>query len=515
MSDWTHGYVAEIDYTYGFYRELTPTLINFILALRGFAAPPIDGEFSWCELGFGQGMSANLLAAANPNGDFWGTDFNPQHTAGAQRLSARAGLGNTHWFDDSFAQFLERDTPQFDYICLHGIYSWISEENRQVIVEFIRRKLKPGGVVYVSYNTLPGWAWVMPLRQLMSGYVDSLTPAGEPIGRRIDMAIEFAQGLAQHQLGYFQNQPGAAQRLKSLQSQSRQYLAHEYFNRDWNPLYFSQVASEMAAGKLNFAGSAHALDFIDSINFPEGVSQKLDSIRDPIYRETVRDFAVHQSFRRDLFIKGGRRLGVEERRNILLDTRLALQIARDRVPLKVKSSVGELELDPAVYVPILDALAQGVQTLRQLLEHAEIAPLGAMRLIQAAVVMCGAGYVQPAGGVDEVAKRQESVSRFNRAVVDSARGFGQYAYLASAMTGSGVSVSRIQQLFLDAYGKGSGDAAQLAAMAWEAIKAQGQQVIKEGSPLDNDEASLAELSRLAEEFLTMDLPVLRRMLIVE
>ena len=34
MTDWTAGYVADINYTYGFYRELTPAM----LASRGKAA---------------------------------------------------------------------------------------------------------------------------------------------------------------------------------------------------------------------------------------------------------------------------------------------------------------------------------------------------------------------------------------------------------------------------------------------------------------------------------------------
>jgi len=59
------------------------------------------------------------------------------------------------------------DLPDFDFITLHGIYSWISPENRRTIVEFMRRKLKPGGIVYISYNCMPGWAGMMPLRRLL------------------------------------------------------------------------------------------------------------------------------------------------------------------------------------------------------------------------------------------------------------------------------------------------------------------------------------------------------------
>ena len=103
--------------------------------------PSLDAGFRYCELGFGQGVSANLLAATHPQGHFEGTDFNPRHASGAAGLSAAAGLKNTAWHDDSFEQFLDRDTEPFDYISLHGIWSWVSPQNRHFLVEILRRRL--------------------------------------------------------------------------------------------------------------------------------------------------------------------------------------------------------------------------------------------------------------------------------------------------------------------------------------------------------------------------------------
>jgi hypothetical protein len=58
-------------------------------------------------------------------------------------------------YDDAFVDFVNRpDLPDFDYIGVHGICSWISRDNRQVLVDFVRRKFKVGGVMYISYNTL-------------------------------------------------------------------------------------------------------------------------------------------------------------------------------------------------------------------------------------------------------------------------------------------------------------------------------------------------------------------------
>ena len=36
-----------------------------------------------------------------------------------------------------------------------------------MIIDFIRRKLKVGGVMYISYNSMPGWAVVAPLQHLL------------------------------------------------------------------------------------------------------------------------------------------------------------------------------------------------------------------------------------------------------------------------------------------------------------------------------------------------------------
>ena len=39
-----------------------------------------------------------------------------------------------------------------------------------------------------------------------------------------------------------QANPSVAGRLAQLRQQNRNYLAHEYFNRDWLPMPFSDVA---------------------------------------------------------------------------------------------------------------------------------------------------------------------------------------------------------------------------------------------------------------------------------
>ena len=190
---------------------------------------------SACELGFGQGLSTNIHAAASVT-QWAGTDFNPAQAGFAQELAAASGCG-AQLVDQTFAEFARQaDLPDFDYVGLHGIGSWISDDNRKVIVDFIRRKLKVGGVLYISYNTLPGWAPFSPVRNLMTRHAESRGSVESGIAGQITDALEFTERLLTSSPLFLHANPLALAQLKSVKEQNRQYLAHEYFNRDWLPM---------------------------------------------------------------------------------------------------------------------------------------------------------------------------------------------------------------------------------------------------------------------------------------
>ena len=166
MNDWNSGYITDLGYTYGYYAEMDPARIKLVMTLAGYKTPEITTA---CELGLGQGVSCNIHAAGG-SAQWYGNDFNPKHAVFARQLGDAAGHTGK-WFDDSFAEFAVRpDLPDFDFIGLHGIWSWVSRENHSEIVSFLRNKLRVGGIVYISYNTLPGWSAFTPVRQLFHEY---------------------------------------------------------------------------------------------------------------------------------------------------------------------------------------------------------------------------------------------------------------------------------------------------------------------------------------------------------
>lgn len=216
MSDWTAGYVADIDYTFGYYTELNPLRLRLAFLNAGLAFPEVGVA---CELGFGQGLSANIHAAASV-AQWHGTDFNPAQASFAQELAAASGA-DVRLFDQAFADFCARaDLPDFDFIGLHGIWSWISDENRAHIVDFVRRKLKVGGVLFISYNTQPGWAAMVPMRGLLSQHVETMAATGQAISSRIDAALEFAKRLMATQPLYARANPQISERLEKCASRA-------------------------------------------------------------------------------------------------------------------------------------------------------------------------------------------------------------------------------------------------------------------------------------------------------
>ena len=61
----------------------------------------------------------------------------------------------------------------FDFVTLHGIVSWVSDETRGQIVRFLARYLKPGGVVQISYNAKTACAQVQPLQRLLTMHANN------------------------------------------------------------------------------------------------------------------------------------------------------------------------------------------------------------------------------------------------------------------------------------------------------------------------------------------------------
>lgn len=507
---WSSGYTTDIAYTHGYYAEISPGHMDLALLLAGYA-PPSRENFRYLELGYGQGLSLNIHSAATL-GECWGTDFNPAHAANAQSLAAAHGAAPTI-LDESFGELAKRDDlGQFDYIALHGIWSWISNDVRAEINHILRRHLKVGGVVYNSYNTLPGWSVALPIRHLLALHADLQGSEAEGVLGRIDGAIKFGKKLVDVQARFFTNNPAAAGRLDGIADQNRNYVAHEYFNSYWDPSTFSDMHATMAENKLSYTVSASLLEHIDGINLTPAQLELLRPITHPVLRESVRDYIVNQQFRRDIYTRGARRLTSMEQIDALQRLRFVLTRPRADVSLKIMTGLGELSLKEELYGPLLDFLASDGYRPKSIGAMRELKPFASSALgplMEAVVVLAGASNLAVIQSDEATAAVEARSRKLSRYLMEKSRLSNDAVYLPSPVTGAGIVVPRFEQLFMLAAAEGKSKPADWAQYAWKIISDQGQKLLLEGKVLEAPEENLKELERQAKVFSGDRLTILK------
>jgi hypothetical protein len=349
----------------------------------------------------------------------------------------------------------------------------------------------------------------------MTEHAEVLGAEGRGIVNRIDGALDFAEKLLATNPAFSRANPLVADRLKKMKEHNRHYLAHEYFNRDWHPMHFASMAQWLEPAKVQYACSANLMDAIDAVNLTPEQQAFLTEVPDPMFRQSVRDFMVNQQFRKDYWVKGARRLTPLEQAEALRRQRLLLLTHRPDVPLKVNGSLGEALLSEAVYVPVLDLMSdhkpRSVGELESALKERSIA---FPQLLQALVVLTGAGHLAPVQEEGPSSKSRKSAAAANQWLLQRSRSSGDISHLASPVTGGGAVVGRVQQLFLLSLQQGRKKPEEWAQSAWELLAAQGQRLIKEGQPLQSAEDNLKELTAQATQFALKQVPILKAMAVI-
>lgn len=491
MQGWTEGYVTEIGYTHGFHVELLPWEMAAALP----DAPISPGQpFDYCELGFGQGFTLALMAAANPQARFWGNDFNPDHVAHVRGLADAAGLTNLTVSEKGFRDYQQDELPAFDIIALHGVWSWVGPAARADLVRFIDARLKPGGLVYIGYNVLPGWAQYLPLRRLM---LEQARRTAGDLPARIGSALDLAGRLEAQGADYFRINPTLSARLAQLQGRPAQYLAHEYFNESWEPVYFADIAADLAAIGVHFAGQRRASDRWEAaLQAPTIADVAGAGGNDPVFAEMLRDYLTNRPFRRDLF----RRKGGVPTKPDPDPCWAALGHPRD-LPRRATLPGGSVvEPDWDLSHEILASLQAGPLPLSALQARHGAAVSGALGRLAALDLLAPA--LPPAG----LAERAVTSLRLNAVILEQALQVDRLQALACPATGGAIAVDRVEQLFLQALCQRSVEPAQTV---WATLAAAGQRLLRDGRLLETPKQNLMELEERWQRFRQRRLPLLQ------
>lgn len=501
------GYVTDIAYVPGFYPQMAPVSLRHVAALNGVVPPATSAGFRYLELGCGLGRSFTTLAAADPRGEFIGVDLNPDHTAAAARDIAAGGLANARVITGDFAS-LPHDLGEFEFIALHGVFSWVAPDVREQILDVARRHLAPGGLLLVSYNALPGWAHLQPIRGILRQY--AALRQGDS-GQRIRDALAYLVFLRDRQAKYFLDNPHASAYLDGLVTQDVRYLVHEYLNEHWTSFYFADVAEMFGRAELTFVGSQPLhTNFWDLCVRPE-FQELFRTTRDRLVTEAHKDFCANTAFRWDVYAKAPRPLGDLAGRLAAADD-LQFRVARPGTRLPFQSNLGVVTstVDGPLYQGLLDVLAAGSLPLSKIITDARFTatpPDDLVRAVDAGVALglfdVSAGHV-PGGEAAAGDGRWTIPHPFNRAVVAADALGGRPSALACERTGTGFVIGDLDAALVAE--TAAGGVAGLADRLTSRLAASGRTLQRDGKPVNDPAEQQALVAAACAAFTSTTLP---------
>ncbi len=443
---WHDGYVVDVPYIEPITTELCPAWFSMAAVLHG--QPPIDRSrpLIWAELGSGSGLSACMVAAANANVEVWGCDVNPAHVERSRTLVAKAALTNCTFDEASFEQVAINELlgpPEVDVVVVHGVYSWVSPANQGHIAEFIRRRLRPGGLAYVSYELATGWSSMKPLAEAMRLHA-------QVDGRRSDLAFPDAaasvQRLADGGARYFPLGPQEASQMSSMVTADPRYAAHEYLGGHFRPVMFDEVADMMATARCSYVGSLDAADHLTGLWVPPELTDLVVNTTDVTLQQMLRDVIVQRPLRRDLFRRGLATPTDVEREEWLRNLSV-VGLGKDFFEgAAVGVPVGEVNLDPLFYRPLVDALV--VEPLNAVAIQSIVPGLDLTDAVAALSFLVSGGYASPeaTGWAGESAS--SAARRFNEVIVAENRTGADHACVIAPAVGAAVGSEFVEILTL-------------------------------------------------------------------
>lgn len=383
-----HGYATDIPYLRDFKPMLAPAWLDHVALVAGLEPPRRKRGFAWCDLGCGQGVTANILAATHPRGTFHAIDAMPAHIDHARRLAAKAAIRNANFHCVDFAGAADLDLPPFDYIVAHGVYSWVGSASQRALRRFFDRRLKPGGLAYVSYNAMPGWARDLPFQYLARALAGGFSGNS---GKRFAAALGIIRTLAAAKVAALAPSFIVGEIEQRPEDYTPAYLVHEFMPGAWQPLYVTEVRAAMKTIGLAPVGSATLIENLDPLVLSESARAMLGTIADHDLRELVRDFYLDQRFRCDVFARDNRRLSGKQRCKALLASTFALARPAAGIRYSAATSTGFRPYNNPVARAIVSALASGPKPL------AETSPITASTqdLATNILLLCAVGDTMP------------------------------------------------------------------------------------------------------------------------
>lgn len=216
--------------------------INSLIAtarIYGLDPTPIKGA-RVLELGSSCGGNIIPQALYYPEATFTGIDLSSVQIKHGNELIESMGLTNVTLLEKDIMD-IDDDFGTFDYIIVHGIWSWVPDMVKDKILSICNRNLSDRGIAYVSYNTYPGWKRLEQMRDIMlysekqckSHSLQERTAYTKNVLKLIGETMKMDQ-RSQKQSGY------KIDNINRVLEANDYYVGHEYLETFNDPVYVSE-----------------------------------------------------------------------------------------------------------------------------------------------------------------------------------------------------------------------------------------------------------------------------------
>ncbi|MDP3410983.1 class I SAM-dependent methyltransferase [Bosea sp. (in: a-proteobacteria)] len=279
------------------FAQTHPARLATIAHAHGMAAAPA-AAMRVLELGCGRGGNLLPMAAQYPGSAFVGIDLSGSAIALAQRATTELGLGNLAFHHRNIMD-VGPELGRFDYILVHGVYSWVPDIVRERIIAIFGELLAPQGIAYVSYNALPGCRLRDLARDVMLYATRDIAEPQE----RVRVARAALKAVAEASDAETFHGAALRQRLQQLDDTPDNVLFHD----DLNP-----GARAFALHEVLGAAEQHGLQFLAEASFPnmygaaKGPAQAMLAgipVEEAARREQTLDLLIGRAFRETLLCR--------------------------------------------------------------------------------------------------------------------------------------------------------------------------------------------------------------------
>ena len=301
----------EVPYESQSFPQSHPERLATLARLFGLS-PALVTQCRVLELGCAAGGNLIPMAFHLPDSEFVGIDLSRRQITSGHKSIQDLELQNISLRHASILK-VEKAWGAFDYIICHGVYSWVTREVQEKILDICSSNLAPQGIAYVSYNTYPGWHMREMIRRMMLYHANQFDETKE----RIEQARALMDFLARS-VPTENNHYGMLLKneLKLIRSSKDWYLFHDHLEEVNMPVYFHQFIERADRYGLQYLGEADFSNMLTS-GFPKEVSETLARISQNIIQtEQYMDFVRNRFFRQTLLCHKGltlkRDLGPED-----------------------------------------------------------------------------------------------------------------------------------------------------------------------------------------------------------